>query len=446
MRVSIIGTGYVGLVTGACLADKGHHIICVDSDRSKVDHIARGDAPFHEPGLDTLLRKHVGSSLHATTDLAAAVQDSDLTILATGTPFDGQSIDLSAVKQASRQVGEALANKRSYHAVVVKSTVVPGTTDSVVLPILEQASGRRAGSDFGVGMNPEFLSEGQAIDDFMIPDRIVLGGIDDRTIAAVEGIYASFADTPKLRTSNATAEFIKYASNSLLATLISFSNQIANLCSTTKGVDAMEVMRGVHLARELNVRVEGHARVTAGITSFLSPGCGFGGSCLPKDVKALAAWGARAGEETGLLDSVLRINHAQPARLVTITERALGTLAGRSVAVLGLAFKPGTDDMRESPAVPIIDHLLARSAKVRTFDPVAYRQGALVLKGRPLNMCESMAEAIEGVDAVIIVTRWEQFRAVPDMLRKMRPSPLLVDGRRMFDRAEYSPYVGIGLG
>lgn len=446
MKVSIIGTGYVGLVTGACLAEKGHGVVCVDSDAAKVESIARGVAPFHEPGLDELLRRHVGRALHATSDLRRAVLDSDLTLIATGTPFDGQTIDLSSVKRAAREVGGALADKRMYHVVVVKSTVVPGTTDTVVLPILEEASGKKAGGDFGVGMNPEFLSEGSAIDDFMRPDRIVLGGIDERTIHAMGELYSAFANTPTVRTNNATAEFIKYTSNALLATLISFSNQIANLCATTPGVDAMDVVRGMHLMRELNVPTGPNQRTPAGITSFLSPGCGFGGSCLPKDVKALAAWGTRAGEDTSFLDAVLRVNHGQPGRLVRMTEKALGSLSGKRVAVLGLAFKPGTDDMRESPAVPIIDELLSRGAVVTAFDPVANNQAKRTLGDRSIAICGSIGEAIDGAAAAIVVTRWEQFRAVPDMLRTLGTRALLVDGRRMFSSAEYAPYIGIGLG
>ena len=294
MKVSIIGTGYVGLVTGACLAEKGHRVVCVDTESSKVAAITRGAAPFHEPGLDPLLARHVGKLLFATTDLRAAVLDSDLTLLAIGTPFDGQTIDLTYVRQATRQIGEALRDKQGYHVVAVKSTVVPGTTDSVVRPILEEASGKTAGIDLGVGMNPEFLSEGSAIEDFMLPDRIVLGGIDARTQDVQAELYRDFEGTPVVRTSNATAEFIKYTSNSLLATLISFSNEIANLCATVPGVDATDVMRGVHLMRELQPRGADGARVPAGINSFLFPGCGFGGSCLPKDVKALAALGLAA--------------------------------------------------------------------------------------------------------------------------------------------------------
>lgn len=447
MRVSIIGTSYVGLVTGACLCEKGHEVICVDNDRRKVEVIGRAKAPFHEPGLDTLLERHVGSLLSATTDLHAAVLGSDLTLLAIGTPFDGRHIDLTFVREASREVGVALRDKAGYHVVVVKSTVVPWTTDSVVLPILEEASGKRAGADFGVGMNPEFLSEGSAVEDFMRPDRIVIGGIDARSQEVQEELYRDFADTPVMRTSNATAEFIKYSSNSLLATLISFANEIAGLCATVSGVDAAEVMRGLHLMRELQHRLPDGERKAAGINSFIFPGCGFGGSCLPKDVKALAAWSAARERPTPLLDAVLTVNHGQPRAMVDMVERALGGLRGKRAAVLGLAFKPGTDDVRESPAFPIIAELTGRGAVVKAFDPVAGETGGAVLQGKDgVTVVASLDEALAEADAAILVTRWEDFRALPELLAKRSSRPLLVDGRRMLDRAAYAPYTGVGLG
>jgi UDPglucose 6-dehydrogenase/GDP-mannose 6-dehydrogenase len=352
-----------------------------------------------------------------------------------------------------------------YHVVAVKSTVVPGTTDGVVLPILEAASGRKAGPELGVGMNPEFLSEGSAVEDFVRPDRIVIGGIDRRTQEVQEELYRDFAGTPVLCMSNATAEFIKYTLNALLATLISFSNEIANLCATVPGVDAAEVMRGVHLMRELQLELPEVERVpsridctwdgtdrnpierrmSAGLNSFIFPGCGFGGSCLPKDVKALAAWGAQRDRSTPLLDAVLTVNHGQPARVVDIVERALGSLRGKRAAVLGLAFKPGTDDVRESPAFPIIAELTRRGATVRAFDPVAGATGGAVLEGKAdVAVSASLHEALEAADAAILVTRWEEFRALPDILARMSPPPLLVDGRRLLGKDSYERYVGVG--
>jgi UDPglucose 6-dehydrogenase len=444
VRVAVVGAGYVGLVTGACLAEKGHHVACVDVDPAKVAAIERGECPIHEAGLPEILRRNAGTRLRATTDLAAAVGASEVTLIAVGTPFDGVRIDLSAVREAARAIGAALRGRRDYHVVAIKSTVVPGTTDEVVRPILEEASGRRAGEDFGVGANPEFLTEGVAVRDFLEPDRIVLGGADGRTIATLDALYAAFPGVPRVRTNAKTAEMIKYASNAVLATLISFSNEIANLCSALGGVDAAEVMPGVHLAHYFSPPLPDGRRVTAPIVAFLEGGCGFGGSCLPKDVAALAAHGKAAGEPTPLLDAVLAVNRRQPERLVAILRRHFPSLRGVRVALLGLAFKPDTDDVRESPAIPIARDLVREGASVRAYDPAAMRAARSVLP--PEVACaESLEAALEDADAVLLVTRWEEFRAVPALLARRRPPPLLVDGRRMLPKDSAARYFGIGM-
>ena len=332
MKISIIGTGYVGLVTGACLAEKGHQVTCVDINPDRVAALNRAEAPIYEAGLEDLLRKHVGKGLSATTDLASAVLNTELTLIAVGTPFNGKEIDLTAVLGATKQIGAALKQKSSYHLVVVKSTVVPGTTDQHVLPALETSSGKKAGADFGVGMNPEFLSEGEAVNDFLCPDRIVLGGIDQRSTDVLAELYEPFpADVPRLRTNTRTAEMIKYASNSLLATLISFSNELANLGSALGGIDTVEVMRGVHLSMYFRSR---NKDGLPPITSFLKAGCGFGGSCLPKDVSALIAHGHKAATSMRMLESVIRINEEQPKRTVALLRKHWASLKGIRVAVL----------------------------------------------------------------------------------------------------------------
>ncbi|OGI63032.1 MAG: GDP-mannose dehydrogenase, partial [Candidatus Muproteobacteria bacterium RBG_16_60_9] len=333
MKVSIIGTGYVGLVTGACFAEVGHDVVCVDVDRDKVDRINRGETPIYEVGLEDLLRRHVGKRLRATTDLRAAILASEVTFIAVGTPFDGEHVDLTFIRRAARDIGAALRDKRDFHVVVVKSTVVPGTTDGVVLPVLEESSGKRAGADFGVGMNPEFLTEGVAVSDFMEPDRIVVGGIDARTIEVLAKLYASFPNVPIIRTNNKTAEMIKYTSNAVLAALISFSNEIGNLCARLGGVDVVDVMRGVHAARYFTTPMQDGRSVVAPIASFLYAGCGFGGSCLPKDVKAMVAHGEAAGQPMPLLDTVIKINSRQPQKIIEILERNFASLKGVRVCV-----------------------------------------------------------------------------------------------------------------
>jgi UDPglucose 6-dehydrogenase len=446
MNVSIIGTGYVGLVTGACLADKGHQVTCVDVDSDKVKHINAGKAPFYEPDLLDLIRRNLGKRFRATLDLYEAVHGTELTLIAVGTPFKGRQIDLTFVRAATEQVGSALKCKKPYHVVVIKSTVVPGTTDSVVLPLLERSSGKRAGSGFGLGMNPEFLSEGEAVRDFMHPDRIVLGGIDDRTVNVMARLYRSFRGVPVLCTGTRTAEMIKYSSNALLAALISFSNEIGNLCSAVGDIDALEVMRGVHLSQYLSPRQPGGKRVRAPITAFLKAGCGFGGSCLPKDVKALIARGRSAGTSMNLLEAVIRVNEGQPGHMLALLGRHFRSLKGVPVAVLGLAFKPGTDDLRESPAIPIVDLLHRAGARVLVYDPVAMPAAQRSPYFNGVTYVASLKEAVGSVGAVVLVTAWPEFRQLPRLLRHLRRPPVVVDGRRILHPHAIERYEGIGRG
>ncbi len=443
MKISIIGTGYVGLVTGACLAEKGHQVTCVDINPDRVTALNRAESPIFEAGLEELLRKHVGKALTATTDLTKAVLNTELTLIAVGTPFNGKEIDLTAVLGATTQIGAALKTKNSYHVVVVKSTVVPGTTDQHVLPALEASSGKKAGKDFGVGMNPEFLSEGEAVNDFLFPDRIVLGGIDERSTDVLEVLYQPFpADVPRLRTNTRTAEMIKYASNSLLASLISFTNELANLGAALGNIDTTEVMRGVHLSMYFRGR---NKEGLPPITSFLKAGCGFGGSCLPKDVSALIAHGQKAGAPMRLLESVIRVNEEQPKRTVGLLKKHWPNLKGVRVAVLGLSFKPETSDVRESPAFPIMCELLDSGAMVKAFDPVAKHEAQRAFPDAKVNYCDSLDAALEEIDAVVVVTPWKEFRDVPARLAAKQQKVLFVDGRRAYDKNSVRNYEGIGL-
>ena len=443
MRISVIGTGYVGLVSGTCFAEIGHDCTCVDIDSGKVDRINRGEPPIHENGLEPILKRHIGTRLRATTNLRAAVRDSEITFIAVGTPFDGKRIDLTFVREAARQIGAALRDKSGYHVVVVKSTVVPGTTDEVVLPELERASDKRAGTDFGVGMNPEFLTEGVAVDDFMRPDRIVLGGIDQRSIDAQRQVYAAFAQTPVLETNNKSAEMIKYASNSVLATMISFSNEIGNLCTALGGIDVVEVMNGIHLARYFTTTLEDGRRIKAPISSFLWAGCGYGGSCLPKDTKALAAHGAAHGAPMPLLSAVIETNRAQPEKMIALLEKHFPSLRGLQVALLGLAFKEDTDDMRESPAISIARILTERGVRLVAYDPIASKAARAVLPAG-IRYAESLEQALAGTDAALLLTRWAEFGRLPELLAKQTGAPLLIDGRRMIERRAVPKYDGIG--
>ena len=445
MKVSVVGTGYVGLVSGVCLAEKGHQVTCVDIDQEKVDKINEAIPPIYERELEELLKKNVPGNLKATTDLHRAILETELSLIAVGTPFDGNEIDLKYIKEVAHQIGQALRDKSGYHVVVVKSTVVPGTTDEVVRPILEQASGKKAGVDFGVGMNPEFLREGEAIQDFMFPDRIVLGGIDEKSINALEELYSVFEGVDKLRTNPKTAEMIKYTANSLLATMISFSNEIANLCTDLGGIDVVEVMKGVHLDKRLSPILPDGDRIMPSFTTYLEAGCGFGGSCFPKDVKALISHGKKAGRPMQLLDAVIQVNEHQPQQVLALLKKHFPSLKGVHVAVLGLAFKPGTDDMRESPAIPIVRELLAEKAIVKAYDPVAKHEAQKLFGNHQIVYCDDLVQTLDNVEVVVLLTRWQEFRHIPELLTHLDPQPLFIDGRRMLDKNSIARYDGIGL-
>jgi UDPglucose 6-dehydrogenase/GDP-mannose 6-dehydrogenase len=445
MKVSVVGTGYVGLVTAACLAEKGHWVVCVDQDKEKIEKINKSIPTIYEKGLEEILKRNIHNRLKATHDLLTSIIETDITLIAVGTPLDGKNIDLTSIKEASWQIGKALQNKVNYHLVVVKSTVVPGTTDQIVLPILEEASGKKAGIDFGVGMNPEFLTEGEAIQDFMCPDRIVLGGLDEKSLTALAQLYSVFEGVEQLRTNNKTAEMIKYTSNALLATMISFSNEIGNLCATLGGVDVVDVMRGFHLSRYISPMLPNGDRVVAPISAFLWAGCGFGGSCLPKDVKALIAHGEQAGRPMKLLDAVMSINAEQHLEIFALLHKHFASLQGVRVTVLGLAFRPDTGDMRESPAIPIIQELLAEGAQIKAYDPVAKPETENIFARDDVVICASLATAIADAQAIILITAWKEFQDLPDLLSHLDPQPVCIDGRRMLAKARIARYEGIGL-
>jgi UDPglucose 6-dehydrogenase len=363
-----------------------------------------------------------------------------VTILAVGTPFGEDRIDLGQIEAAAEQVGVALRDLDRYHVVAVKSTVVPGTTEEVVGPAIARASGKRIGADVGLAMNPEFLREGVAVSDFLEPDRIVLGGVDERTLDVLSEVYAVFDGTPLLRVDPRTAEMIKYASNALLASLISFSNEVANL-SARIGTDVVEVLEGVQLDRRWSPVVDGQ-RISPGILAFLAAGCGFGGSCFPKDVKALVAHGEAAGVDMPLLRSVLAVNEQQPGVLVDRLRRHLDPRDKR-VAVLGAAFKPGTDDVRESPTLRIVPSLVEMGADVVVHDPVATDNCRQALGTDGIAYTDDLDIAHQGAEAVVLVTSWPDYRGLPERLDGR--APVVIDGRRLLPPASVARYDGIGF-
>lgn len=434
MKISVMGTGYVGLVSGTCLAERGHQVTCIDIRSEVVQEINAGRPPIHEIGLDNLLRSARDKGmLSATTDAKTAILDSDVTLICVGTPTVDGRMDMSQIVAAAKEIGSALASKRGYHVVAVKSTVLPGTTEGPVKAAIESHSGKKVGHGWGLCMNPEFLREGRAVEDFRVPDRIVVGATDSMTAEVFLNVYADFT-CPKLVTTPRTAEMIKYVSNSLLATMISFSNEIGNMCSAVLGVDARLVWKGVHLDRRLTP-INGQVGGAAGVTEYLWHGLGFGGSCFPKDVAALRSFGRTVGEQTRMLDAVLDINTDQPLRMVALLEKEL-SLAGKTVAVLGLAFKPGTDDLRESPALPLVAELRKKGAKVLVHDPIAMPHAKKRPEFRDVVFAEDWAEALRKSDACCLVTAWPEYRNIqPTNFQKLMTRALVIDGRGVFEPA-----------
>ena len=432
MKITIVGTGYVGLVTGVGLAAVGHTVTCVDRDKRKIEVIERSSAPFYEPGLDELLvEQRAAGRLLASTNLEDSLRGSDVSIIAVGTPSNETGIDLSYIRQAARDIGSQLPTIGTYHVVVVKSTVVPTTTDTVVRGELEAASGMVSGRDFGLAMNPEFLSEGRAVEDFTKPDRIVIGASTARAGAILADVYAKF-NCPILQTTPRNAEMVKYAANALQATLISFSNEIAGICETVSGLDEGTVMRGVHLDKCWGApNGDGKSRF-AGAVTYLRAGIGFGGSCFPKDLRALRAFALNQGAEVPILSSVLKINEERAGRVVDLLASHFGVLRDKRIAVLGLAFKPETDDVRESPGVRISKLLLRRSAEVVVHDPLVRIDAVRDQLGTGVTQAPDVATAASGADAIVIATGWDAYRQLDwaDITSRMR-SPVIFDGRQV---------------
>ena len=450
MRIAIVGAGYVGLVTGVSLAALGHEVVCIESDKNKVLTITRGESPFYELGLNKLLKKAIKRRLfHATENLEKAILESDVTIIAVGTPTVNGKNDLSAIKKASRQIGEALRKIKKYHIVVVKSTVLPGVTEKTVKPILEKYSKKKAG-EFGLIMNPEFLREGSALEDALHPDRIIIGQFDNKSGKKFAKIYTKIS-TPIIFTNLWTAEMIKYAANALLSTLISYSNELARISQKTGKIDIVDVWEGVHLDRRLTP-VKGNKRIKPGILNYIFSGSGFGGSCLPKDTKALASFAKELGLHAKLIESVIDINSTQPHQVVLLLKNVLGqNLKDKKIAILGLTFKSDTDDIRESVAFPIIEELLLEKARVFCHDPKAYKNNIpQQLATLPITLCDSTHQAIKDADATILVTSWDEYAKLsPDFFRKNMKQPIVIDGRRIYDKNSFLEagviYKGIGL-
>ena len=431
MHIAVIGTGYVGLVTGACFAEFGVDVTCVDVDAEKIARLSSGEMPIYEPGLEQLVTKNMESGrLRFTTDVKQAVEQALVIFLAVGTPpkSDG-SPDLSFVEAAACSIAEYM---NGYKVIVTKSTVPIGTGEHLRTLVRERQKSRL---NFGVVSNPEFLREGAAINDFMRPDRVVIGSRDEEAVAIMRDLYRPLylIEAPFVLTSLEAAELTKYAANAFLAMKISFINEIANLCESI-GCDVHDVARAIGMDRRIG-------------SKFLHPGPGFGGSCFPKDTRALASVASEFGRDSLIVDAVIEVNRRQRQAMVPKIEKLVGELEGKTIAVLGLAFKPETNDMREAPSVDIIRTLLERGAAVRAYDPVAMIEAAEVLP--EVNYADDEYAAVTDADALVFVTEWNQFRAL-DMrrIRDLMRSPRIADLRNIYEpehmRELGFEYVGVG--
>lgn len=422
MKIIVIGSGYVGLVTGACLSETGIDVCCVDTDAAKIAFLGQGKVPIYEPGLQEIVERNIRTGrLHFTTDVSACIGGADVVFIAVGTPPDQDgSADTHSVIEVARTIGRTITG---YTVVAVKSTVPVGTTQQVGTEIRKELHKRNASIEFDVVSNPEFLKEGRAVSDFMTPDRVVVGAESTRAERTMELLYKPFMMTRNrmLFTDIATAEMIKYAANAMLVTRISFMNEMANLCERV-GADIDNVRRGIGADPRIGAK-------------FLYAGCGYGGSCFPKDVRALIATADRFGYPMPLLRAVDRINEAQkeiPFR--KLKDHFDGHLENRTIAVWGLSFKPDTDDIREAPALVVIERLLKAGCRVKAYDPAATETVRKKL-GDKILLADDMYAAAEGADSLVVMTEWRQFRH-PDWLRLLgvMRHPVLIDGRNIYDR------------
>jgi len=434
MKVAVIGTGYVGLVSGACFSEFGHHVICVDRDAAKIARLQKGDIPIYEPGLDDLVARNTAAGrLAFTTDIAEAVPEADAVFIAVGTPSrrgDGHA-DLTYVYAAAEEIGDNLAG---YTVIVTKSTVPVGTTSEIERRLRE----KHGDKEFDVASNPEFLREGAAIEDFLRPNRVVVGTRSPRAEEVMRELYRPLFlnETPVLFTKPETSELIKYASNAFLATKISFINEIADLCEVV-GADVQDVAKGMGLDRRIGGK-------------FLHAGPGYGGSCFPKDTLALLRTGEQHNVPLRIVNAVVEVNDRRKAQMADkIIAACDGSVEGKRIAVLGLTFKPNTDDMRDSPSLAIIPALQRAGAQIAAFDPVGMEEARKLMPD--IDYCEDSYAALEGADALVIITEWNQFRALDlARARSIMRGNVMVDLRNVYGRADAEKfgfrYVGVGKG
>jgi UDPglucose 6-dehydrogenase len=434
-KVSILGTGFIGLCSAACFAEKDIMVLASTHNEKKANMINEGKAPFYEADLQEMMddiKANKPELLQCLTDPIKAIRETDISMITQGTPMrEDKSINLGFIESTAKEIGEALKQKDGYHLVVVRSTVVPGTSRNLVGKIITEVSGKEPGKDFGLCMQPEFLAEGRSIEDTLRPDRIVIGGFDEKSGDMLQEFYEYFygdhlENCPILRMNLESAELVKYGNNCLLSTKISYANEFANFAELVPNVDISQVMKGVGLDYRINSR-------------FLRAGVGFGGSCFHKDVNAIKAWSKSKGYTSRLLEAVLGINDDQAIHIVNIAEELVGNLVSKKITLLGLAFKPGTDDMREAASIRVVDELRKRGVTdIIGYDPKANETAEIEL-GDKINYANSIEEALKDSDCALLITEWDEFKSLtPDDFKKHMNNPNLIDGRRLYNYDKFN--------
>ena len=437
MKIGIIGSGYVGLTTGICLASLKHQIFIYDVDEKKLGEILEGKLPFFERGLGEILEKVSSTEgFRPQNNLDDLIRETDGCFVCVGTPTKNNSIDLSQIINSINSITESIKNnnKRNYK-IIIRSTIIPNTSKDVILPILERELSEL---EFGLAVVPEFLREGNALDDFMNPDKIVIGSLDEDTTNFVKNVFNHFEEKCEIIETNLeSSELIKYTNNAFFSMLISFSNEIANVSEKIPGVDAYKIMKALISDKRITTKIN-NEQIIPSLESYLIPGCGFGGSCFPKDVQALLDYANKNDINTPLLKAVLDINSERPNKMILLAESILNSLENKKISILGLTFKPETDDLRSSPALDAIKILLQKKASISVFDPIFKLKPDMVKLPEECNICNNIEEALENSDIALIFTKWDEFKSLDSkFLKQFMNNPIIIDGRGFLESEKF---------
>ena len=437
MKIGVVGAGYVGLTTGICLASLKHKIIIFDVDEGKLEQIRKKNLPFFEKGLQEILEKVVSTGdLIPQNDINKLVNETDGCFICVGTPTKNNSIDLTQIINSVKAITESIKdNQKKNYKIIIRSTIIPNTSKNVILPILNQELSKLG---FGLAVVPEFLREGNALDDFMNPDKIVIGSSDNDTKLFVKEIFSDFKDKCEfIETNLESSELIKYTNNAFFSMLISFSNEIANISEKIPGVDPYNILKALISDKRITSKIN-KEKIIPSLESYLIPGCGFGGSCFPKDVQALLDYSNKNNVDTPLLKAILDINAERPNKMVLLAESILSTLKNKKVSILGLTFKPDTDDLRSSPALDAINILLKKDAKVFAFDPILKSKPDMIKLPSGCNLCYNLEDALKNSDIAMIFTKWEEFKLLnSELLKQFMSNPIIIDGRGFLEKEKF---------